>query len=375
MVVAEEKKLPRGTSAADDQAEKKVLREKKVAQRSRTRSLYDELDPLVPLSARPPMAEKGSLGSKRTFLQLQDDTVDHLRNLKAQRDGSGAPRDSSTKTPKSNTARGNKKVAAVSIEQGTADGHCELLAEGMLASTHLLLLELDTRGWLVLRASRGLRALYRYHPRRDGIVGECLLHYVAMDDAKLMRATVSTPGGCASEFEVHLRTWEHNYMGTSAFHVQRCGSNVPHRDVLILTPHKSSVHTSTAQDVGWSVAKMRDLCGVYSFDANRTTQAPWRTEMHLESVQPMDVNVGWFHVGVSQVLAVSGSLFLSRARELCFSVSWITGHVAKEKNFHTHSYPHTGTRTHARPLFHPACLPLSDTPTHRHSHATRHTAE
>ena len=61
-----------------------LVREQKVAQRKRTSDLYHSLDPLVPTFRGRALEEKGSLPSGRTFLQLAEDTVAHVRNLRAQ---------------------------------------------------------------------------------------------------------------------------------------------------------------------------------------------------------------------------------------------------------------------------------------------------
>jgi len=312
----------RGRKHLDNASRLKHLRDKKVVQRNRTRDLYDALDKLVPSRHEPAMADIGSLGSKRTILQLQDDTVDHLRNLKARRDAASGG-GTCKQEPENEHTRRDAAKGGMDVKSGAEDAQ---LAEGMLASNRLFLLEVDIRGWIVLRASQGMHALFQYHPGQDKIVGESLLHYVAISGTKALRAAASetcTPGFCPAPFEIHLRTWEHRtHITSSLFRVQRFISQVPFREVLIFTRHTREPVTT---DFGWTVEKMRDLCAVYQFDANRTTQAPWETEKQLSCIEPANANAGWNEVGLSQVPTASffptmslsfRARFVSRARAL-----------------------------------------------------------
>ena len=146
------------------------LRKKKAVKQKRTRDLYYALDPLVPVRSRPPMAEKGCLPSRRTFLQLQDDCRDYLHDLKH-------PCDSSAPTRRPAVAVHGAPEGGAAQDRGAVSA--ESMREAMLSSTELLLLEVNTKSWTVQRVSQGLRLLFANHPRvPDTVEGECLLHYV-----------------------------------------------------------------------------------------------------------------------------------------------------------------------------------------------------
>lgn len=152
----------------------KRVQEQKVAQRKRTRDLYHSLDPLVPTFTRPALEEKGSLPSGRTFLQLAEDTVEHIRNMRAQR-----RIEEQTTCGCTGTGRGARWTQ---------------IAMGMLSSKQLFLIEVvievEKTQLTVSRISEGIRSLFRHLPRENTIIGECLSHYVDLPSAQLLRSVL-----------------------------------------------------------------------------------------------------------------------------------------------------------------------------------------
>ena len=206
------------------------LRKKKVMQRKRTRDLYYTLDPLVPVRGELVLGEKGSLPSRRTFLQLQNDARAHLRDLKVQRDAAASRR------PAGPGAKSDS-AAAGGAGGGSAALHRSMMREGMLASSQLLLLEVSTASWAVLRMSRGLRLLFSKHPRGAcAIEGECLLHYVEAQDTSVLRAACRAPVGAgAPEFTIGLRTFEASFTTIRKCRVQRIASHLPEQQLFMLS--------------------------------------------------------------------------------------------------------------------------------------------
>jgi hypothetical protein len=276
----------------------KHLREKKVAQRKRTRDLYYALDPLVPVCTRPPLAEKGCLPSKRTFLQLQDDTVDHLRVLKAERDGAGPAKRRDVKKGQSSSSIDNHTMGSGA------------LAWAMLASPNLVLIEVDLHNWTVVRISEGCGALFQKLPLDHSIIGECLLHYCDLESAKVLRIAGSQRCSDASEsdsansnqFNIHLRTWEHFTINIRGFRVERFGCKAPDRELFMLSP-LDPIPASLTPAFGWTIEKMRDLCGVYQFDTGNTTHPPWNIEEMVDQLERADSHVGWHSIALSSLLS------------------------------------------------------------------------
>eukprot|EP00802_Teleaulax_amphioxeia_P002714 Tamp_02717.p1 GENE.Tamp_02717~~Tamp_02717.p1 ORF type:complete len:384 (-),score=76.37 Tamp_02717:2992-4059(-) len=263
------------------------LRKKKVMQRKRTRDLYYALDPLVPVRGELVLGEKGSLPSRRTFLQLQNDARAHLRDLKVQRDAAASRR------PAGPGAKSDS-AAAGGAGGGSAALHRSMMREGMLASSQLLLLEVSTASWAVLRTSRGLRLLFSKHPRGAcAIEGECLLHYVEAQDTSVLRAACRAPVGAgAPEFTIGLRTFEASFTTIRKCRVQRIASHLPEQQLFMLSL-LVAVPRPVRPDWGWSVAKMRDMCGIYEFDTKSpfaATLPPWQVEPIFDSVERDFVN-------------------------------------------------------------------------------------
>jgi hypothetical protein len=318
-----------------DSRKTKHLRKKKVAQRKRTRDLYYNLDPLVPVCKRSPFAEKGCLPSGRTFLQLSNDTVDHLRKLKEERDGVSRGKvrgvedvqfkqlpnetDKQKRSPEGDQDM-TKETRAVQGLAGARHAQVALggvwalhggFSEGMLSSSQMLLLELDTTRLTVLRVSEGLRRLFRHLPRDNNIVGECLLHYVDQSSATVLRSSTkkrSEPGK-GNTFNMTLRTWQHHSIVIPMlFVVQRIGSHVPDTELFVLSPLESPLESdSSTLDHGWTIERMRDLCGVYELDASKSTHPPWYTEEVMNSLEPQDAQVGWVNASINSLLSSDSS--------------------------------------------------------------------
>jgi len=314
-----------------DSRKTKHLRKKKVAQRKRTRDLYYNLDPLVPVCKRSPFAEKGCLPSGRTFLQLSNDTVDHLRKLKEERDGVSREKvrgvedvqfkqlpnetDNQKRSPEGDQdmttgTRAVQGLAGARHAQVALGGVWALhggFSEGMLSSSQMLLLELDTTRLTVLRVSEGLRRLFRHLPRDNNIVGECLLHYVDQSSATVLRSSTkkrSEPGK-GNTFNMTLRTWQHHSIVIPMlFVVQRIGAHVPGTELFVLSPLESD---SSTLDHGWTIERMRDLCGVYELDASKSTHPPWYTEEVMNSLEPQDAQVGWVNASINSLLSSDSS--------------------------------------------------------------------
>ena len=318
-----------------DSRKTKHLRKKKVAQRKRTRDLYYTLDPLVPVCRRSPFAEKGCLPSGRTFLQLSNDTVDHLRKLKAERDGVSREKvrgvedvqltqlpnetDKHKRTPEGDQDM-TKETRAVQGLAGARQAQVALggvwalhggFSEGMLSSSQMLLLELDTTRLTVLRVSEGLRRLFRHLPRDNNIVGECLLHYVDQCSANVLRSSTkerSEPGK-GNKFNMTLRTWQHHSIVIPMlFVVQRIGAHVPGTELFVLSQLESPLESdSSTLDHGWTMERMRDLCGVYELDASKSTHPPWYTEEVMNSLEPQDAQVGWVNASINSLMSSDSS--------------------------------------------------------------------
>lgn len=266
-------------------------KDRKVAQRKRTRDLYDKLDPLVPVSAtRPAEAEKGSLSSKRTFLQLQDDTIEHLRKLKVERVRRARDGCRPVGLHCGDAPAGDLQPRRRPDPEETTD-----FMHAMLSSP-MLLIEVDVSAWTVVRASAGVRELYRYHPRGDDtLVGECLLHYLDLADTTALRAAVQQqscgPGQVADAPDILLRTFTHeSHMQCCKFRVQRFGSWTQERELLMLhplaptrdfLPRLGIEPTRCAHAFGWTMEKMRDMSAIYKYDWSNTTLPPWVLEEQL----------------------------------------------------------------------------------------------
>ena len=200
--------------------DKQVLQKK--LKRKLTRDLHYALDPLVPVFMRAPLAEKGCLPSKRTFLQLQDDTIEHLTRLKAEWN-------TGSTTSTRNAAQGEGK-------KGCSETLGDLFALGMLSSSQLLLLEVEVSGFIVHRMSAGLQAYFRHHPRDRSIIGECLLHYVDLPSATKLRSAAKNADTAKSTrtpdrtlgMHICLRTFRHvGSVAPVAFSVKRFGARMP----------------------------------------------------------------------------------------------------------------------------------------------------
>ena len=201
----------------------KRVQEQKVAQRKRTRDLYHNLDPLVPTFTRPALEEKGSLPSGRTFLQLAEDTVEHIRNMRAQR-----------------RIEEQNICGCTGTSRGARWTH---IAMGMLSSNQLYLLEVEKPQLTVSRISEGLRSLFRHLPRENTIIGECLSHYVDLASAQLLRSVLQ----------------ESNETGTGERKQQRCPEHETQRINRTTGPF-GACQTETCSDLAvWSSASTRQI--------------------------------------------------------------------------------------------------------------------
>jgi hypothetical protein len=273
------------------------LRKKKAVQRKRTRDLYYALDPLVPVRSRPPMAEKGCLPSRRTFLQLQDDCRDYLHGLKHRCDVAAPTRRPAV------AAHGAREGGAAKDRRAVS---ADLMREAMLNSTQLLLLEVNTKSWMVQRVSQGLRLLFANHPRVPGTVeGECLLHYIRVSHTSALRDACRDPasnGGDAAvqdlttaDLTIGLRTFGDGFMSIRQCRVQRVASHLPEQELFLLTA-LADVPRCITQDRGWSVEKMRDLCGIYEYDATAPladTLRPWQVEALIDTIENSEGGANW----------------------------------------------------------------------------------
>ena len=264
------------------------LRTKKVKQRKRTRDLYYALDPLVPVREDLSQVEKGCLPSRRTFLQLQNDARAHLHELKVQRDAAAHRQPQSSKHD--NAAAGGRGHEGGKAGGGAAALHCGMIREGMLSSSQLLLLEVNTTSWAVLRISQGLRLLFRNHARgASTIEGECLLHYVDVADTFALRDARGAPAGDgAPELTIGLRTLQAGFIIVRQCRVQRISTHLPEQELFVLTPLRPVVPRPMGGNWGWSVEKMRDMCGIYEFDFSsplNATLPPWQLEGILDNIE------------------------------------------------------------------------------------------
>ncbi len=253
------------------------MREQKVAQRKRTSELYHSLDPLVPTFTGRALEEKGSLPSGRTFLQLAEDTVAHVRNLRAQ-----------GRIQKQNVG------GCTSTDRGT---RWTDIAMGMFSSSQLFLLEVETPQLTVLRISEGLRSFFRHLPLDNTIIGECLSHYVDLSSAQLLRSVVQeyNERGTEKTFDITLRTFPHpGLVLERVFFVQRIALQSSVTELWLLSPYPSRP-SSPCHFSNWKIEKVQDLSGVYEFNAINSSYPPWHLEEVMDSLEPPDARTGWFN--------------------------------------------------------------------------------
>ncbi|EKX31047.1 hypothetical protein GUITHDRAFT_166960, partial [Guillardia theta CCMP2712] len=191
------------------------LRLEKVEQRKRMRDLVEMLDPIVPSQPRPASVEKGSLKSKRTLLQLQEDMVVMLRAIRSQE---GKPK-KLIKVEKAEVAVEEKKDGPVCLNG--------MLAEGMISSNALLLIEVNIKEWTVLRMSKGLQKWFQLLPA-PGLIGQTLLRFVHMQDGWKLRAHTRQAMGesPAPGFEARVLTF-----GSKSFEFLDCSFTPTHQPV------------------------------------------------------------------------------------------------------------------------------------------------
>jgi hypothetical protein len=185
------------------------------------------------------------------------------------------------------------------------------MREAMLTSTQLLLLEVNTTSWMVQRVSQGLRLLFANHPRVPGTVeGECLLHYVSVSHTSPLREACRGPasnGGDAAaqglttaDLTIGLRTFGDGFMSIRQCRVQRLASHHPEQELFILTA-LADVPRCITQDRGWSVEKMRDLCGIYEYDATAPLAdalRPWQVEALIDTIENSEGGANWQGLGI-----------------------------------------------------------------------------
>ena len=187
----------------------------------------------------------------------------------------------------------------------------DLMREAMLSSTQLLLLEVNTKSWAVQRVSQGLRQLFVNHPRVPGTVeGECLLHYVSVSHTSALRDACRGPasnGGdgavqdlSTADLTIGLRTFGDGFMSIRHCRVQRVASHLSEQELFMLTA-LTDVPRCITQDRGWSVEKMRDLCGIYEYDATSPladTLRPWQVEALIDTIENSEGEENWQGLGM-----------------------------------------------------------------------------
>ena len=168
-------------------------------------------------------------------------------------------------------------------------------------------LEVDVDNLNVLRMSVGLQALFRYHPRDQSIIGECLLHYVDMSSAEVLRSAlqiINKPGS----FEINLRTFQNVGIVQSIIFSVQTASNLAWKTAFLFGERRVSSPLghehllSSAPGFGWTVEPIQNLCGIYHEDASRSTQPYWRTVDQLISLHEghdVDANVNLINMAFS----------------------------------------------------------------------------
>eukprot|EP00960_Hanusia_phi_P038646 753529-Hanusia_phi.AAC.1 len=330
----------------------------KAEQRRRTRALVLQLDALVPLQSRPLSAEKGSLASRRTIMQLHEDTLAAVKSLRrgldgqtkslpkqeegsASKDSSGSEEERARSSPELPAgASHNGPVTLVKVESGahqddTDKRSADVVAgetkvagismgavmEGMLESEMLLLMEVDMTDWTVTRLSKGLQKWFSCLPA-PGLVGHSLLRCVPSPDLPTLRELlIKEPPARLREFSARLLTF-----GSEAFECLKCNF-APTQSVstgmavfFVSFPQACPSPVSKFPSKGLA-AMLRDLCGVFEYDEKISHPFPWVVDKEFkqrhEHMQSDQTEFGWCQRCVNALLKIEvGREILEKIKRL-----------------------------------------------------------
>mmetsp|Transcript_1477 Transcript_1477/g.4446 ORF Transcript_1477/g.4446 Transcript_1477/m.4446 type:complete len:459 (-) Transcript_1477:939-2315(-) len=252
------------------------LREEKVEQRKRTRDLIDLLDPLVPLQDRPISSEKGSLKSRRTVLQLYEDTVAAIRSVKV---GNGSQERGSVQVGSDRSV--SSFFRRLDEDLQSCIDRCrvekEYVVKGMMSSSFLQIVEMDTQEWTIVKTSAGFDNLFQNLPC-SSIVGERLpllvhphdlwtlrMHDKPRDPVEIRLSVFRGNCHACIRCELHPITAENS---TSTLFFLRTVDALP----------------SMVPDRAWSgkAEFLSSLCGVFNFDDICSTASPWEVSSRMK---------------------------------------------------------------------------------------------
>ncbi|EKX36431.1 hypothetical protein GUITHDRAFT_145790 [Guillardia theta CCMP2712] len=319
----------------------------KAEQRRRTRALVLQLDALVPLQDRPLSAEKGSLASRRTIMQLHEDTLAAVKSLRrrlggdtrtspikgegsASKECSANEEETAIRSPGEKCAKSerNKLQTTIKLENGVDKDVADETArngagskesfvaipldsvmEGMLESEMLLLMEVNLADWTVTRMSKGLQRWFSCLPA-PGLVGQSLLRFVPSPELPAFRKFLIKDGPVTlSEFSAKVLTF-----GSQAFEClpckfvptqQRCSSIA----VFILSIPQLCPSPVTKFPSKLMFDLLRDLCGVFEYDEKVSHPFPWVVDEEFkkrhEHIRMADqTEFGWCQRCVNALLKI-----------------------------------------------------------------------
>eukprot|EP00960_Hanusia_phi_P012971 379429-Hanusia_phi.AAC.3 len=142
--------------------------------RRTTKALIETLDAVTPIQPRALAEEKGKLKSRRTILQLYEDAIVHVRNLRLKRP---CPTGVEAQPTKKNSYADFLRTPK--LAQPTLDN--QTFIHGMLSSRSLLLVICSLPELQVVAASEAFDMLYRDAPSA-GVIGQNLLHFIHFKD-------------------------------------------------------------------------------------------------------------------------------------------------------------------------------------------------
>ena len=142
--------------------------------RRTTKALIETLDAVTPIQPRALAEEKGKLKSRRTILQLYEDAIVHVRNLRLKRP---CPTGGEARPAKKNSYADFLRTPKTS--QASLDS--QMFIHGMLSSRSLLFVVCSLPVLQVVAASEAVDMLYRDSPS-VGVIGQNLLHFIHFKD-------------------------------------------------------------------------------------------------------------------------------------------------------------------------------------------------
>eukprot|EP00960_Hanusia_phi_P041729 755138-Hanusia_phi.AAC.4 len=261
---------PYSSSPTSTRSEKSRM--EKAEQRKRTRLLIDALDPLVPVFSRACTAEKGSLKSKRTLLQLQEDTVFFLKK----------------------------------ITQKKATRHdyvdCDIMREGMLSSNYLILVELDVTTGEILHCSNGLSKWYQLYP--SDLIGQNFAHFLDTNDVSRFKnfLQLSASKATAKGIKIKMLTF-----GSKCYEQLECTLRAVQDPMggrsIFLIDFERDVPRNPCSFPNWSPCLLREMSGIFRFDESQSSGPPTDVDVQMRKLSRKEqAELGWCHIGVSSLL-------------------------------------------------------------------------